>query len=422
MSSSLAVEADGAPVERRRRRACGAEGPCSAASVSISSRSASRSSAVRTSVPPGGGRSGTSVGIRAPSPERDVSLKTADFRPNSRGQGAVSSLARISPPTPSPAFRLLFLVLVRRRRAARRGAWPPAPTPRSAPRRTLLARAGRVLDPRLPPRRLPADGEPSRPPRSLILQRHARARRSCRCSASCSAASTAGRAPALHALRAVGRRAVRRAPAPRARTRSPATGAARSASARRRADAGAAARAMRGSEVIQRRLTLAGPELHRRRSPIVGADMRVHWQAASIRGVLGHDPAAIVGTRWSATSSTPTTARAARLLRRAARRPARLQPQPDPAPAPRRRRLPPLRRRRGQPPARPERRGLRAQHARRHRAPPARARAALAGRRARARRHARPADRARQPPQAVRPPRGRDRRGPRAARRSSRCC
>jgi diguanylate cyclase (GGDEF)-like protein/PAS domain S-box-containing protein len=53
--------------------------------------------------------------------------------------------------------------------------------------------------------------------------------------------------------------------------------------------------AMASSEVIQRRLS----SLVQNSTDvitIVGEDMRVQWQAASIRGVLGHDPEAMVGS------------------------------------------------------------------------------------------------------------------------------
>ena len=54
--------------------------------------------------------------------------------------------------------------------------------------------------------------------------------------------------------------------------------------------------ALRASEIIQRRLTSI-VQNSTDVVTIVGADQRVRWQAASIRGVLGHEPDAIVGTR-----------------------------------------------------------------------------------------------------------------------------
>ena len=54
--------------------------------------------------------------------------------------------------------------------------------------------------------------------------------------------------------------------------------------------------ALRASEIIQRRLTSI-VQNSTDVVTIVGADQRVVWQAASIRGVLGHEPDAIVGTR-----------------------------------------------------------------------------------------------------------------------------
>jgi diguanylate cyclase (GGDEF)-like protein/PAS domain S-box-containing protein len=54
--------------------------------------------------------------------------------------------------------------------------------------------------------------------------------------------------------------------------------------------------ALRASEIIQRRLTSL-VQNSTDVTTIVGADQRVRWQAASIRGVLGHEPDAIVGTR-----------------------------------------------------------------------------------------------------------------------------
>ncbi|MDA0180645.1 EAL domain-containing protein [Solirubrobacter phytolaccae] len=54
--------------------------------------------------------------------------------------------------------------------------------------------------------------------------------------------------------------------------------------------------ALRASETIQRRLNSI-VQNSTDVVTIVGDDQRVRWQAESIRGVLGHDPAAIVGTR-----------------------------------------------------------------------------------------------------------------------------
>ena len=64
--------------------------------------------------------------------------------------------------------------------------------------------------------------------------------------------------------------------------------------------------ALRASEIIQRRLTSI-VQNSTDVVTIVGEDLRVRWQAASIRGVLAQDPDAIVGTP-STTSSTRTTA------------------------------------------------------------------------------------------------------------------
>ena len=54
--------------------------------------------------------------------------------------------------------------------------------------------------------------------------------------------------------------------------------------------------ALRASEIVQRRLTSLVQNSTDVVS-VVGGDLRVRWQAASIRGVLGHDPDTIVGSR-----------------------------------------------------------------------------------------------------------------------------
>ena len=54
--------------------------------------------------------------------------------------------------------------------------------------------------------------------------------------------------------------------------------------------------ALRTSEIIQRRLTSI-VQNSTDVVTIVGADLRVRWQAASIRGVLGQDPDGVVGSR-----------------------------------------------------------------------------------------------------------------------------
>jgi PAS domain S-box-containing protein len=54
--------------------------------------------------------------------------------------------------------------------------------------------------------------------------------------------------------------------------------------------------ALRASETIQRRLTSV-VENSTDIVTIVGADLRVRWQATSIRSVLGHDADALLGTR-----------------------------------------------------------------------------------------------------------------------------
>ena len=54
--------------------------------------------------------------------------------------------------------------------------------------------------------------------------------------------------------------------------------------------------ALRASEIIQRRLTSI-VQNSTDIVTIVGADLRIRWQAASIRGVLAQDPDALVGTR-----------------------------------------------------------------------------------------------------------------------------
>ena len=63
--------------------------------------------------------------------------------------------------------------------------------------------------------------------------------------------------------------------------------------------------AFRASEIIQRRLTSI-VQNSTDVITIVGADERIRWQAASIRGVLSQEPNALVGPT-SATSSTPMT-------------------------------------------------------------------------------------------------------------------
>src|SRR4051794_34847278 len=54
--------------------------------------------------------------------------------------------------------------------------------------------------------------------------------------------------------------------------------------------------ALRASETIQRRLTSI-VQNSTDVVTIVGADFRIRWQAASIRGVLAQDPDALVGTK-----------------------------------------------------------------------------------------------------------------------------
>ena len=122
-------------------------------------------------------------------------------------------------------------------------------------------------------------------------------------------------------LRAVDGRAVRRARRPRRRAvrrpTSPAPWAPRSS----RSSCQALLVALRASEIIQRRLTSI-VQNSTDVVTIVGADQRIRWQAESIRGVLGHEPDAIVGTRLHDLVHADDRARARRLLRRR-RRPAR---------------------------------------------------------------------------------------------------
>ena len=73
--------------------------------------------------------------------------------------------------------------------------------------------------------------------------------------------------------------------------------------------------ALRASEIIQRRLTSI-VQNSTDVVTIVGADLRVRWQADSIRGVLGPGPDAIVGSRRPRAGPPRRPRRARRLLRR----------------------------------------------------------------------------------------------------------